>query len=746
MWKIMRKCLAVCLSMLVVLSAINMTVPLGVSAATNDKGIQAKIDIEMKKINAEFSNGIFSVNGKNCYTSGTNHACSNCNLYTILSKRLNENLNTWKTKTGDGYQCNAFARYLFVRVFGSCKETEDRSNIGSARSASTYSSLKKGDIFQTANHWMIYLSHDSQGVNVIDANGAGDLKIRITKYSYSSGNLSGNVLQVWHSKNWDKVNNEYMPVVSTSNCNEYWTINDTQGVNLRSSYGTDSSVKCVVPNKTQLHVTKKTSSKVNGYTWGYVTYKSNTGWIALELAKRTYLTQTISGPASSYTKTCGDNAFSLGASTNGNGSLSYSSSDSGVAGVDSSGKVTIYKAGTTTITINASATSAYQKASKNVTIIVKAATQTITGPASSYTKTVGDASFYLNAKASGNVELSYASSNSDVVSVDGEGLVTVVGEGSATITITAQATATYAQSSKEVSITVKAAPKQEARITVEKTSYIKTVGDESFRLNATTSSDGVISYSSSNPTVATVDNNGIVSIHEAGEAVLTISSSETDQFLEAKKEVSIQVNEKSVVPTGLSIHMDDVRVSPGGNGKIPVRMTNSSGIFGLNLTLLYDESVMEVTAITPGNIFAENEMSESNIRNGKIYIAGQASELKNIEGDGVVAYIEFNMKSSVADGEYEITPESSFVFNVEEEELACNLTGGKITVKAYIPGDVNSDGKVNGLDVLRLRKYLAGWNVECNLAAADVTGDGKVNGIDVLRIRKFLAGWDVVLQ
>ena len=62
-----------------------------------------------------------------------------------------------------------------------------------------------------------------------------------------------------------------------------------------------------------------------------------------------------------------------------------------------------------------------------------------------------------------------------------------------------------------------------------------------------------------------------------------------------------------------------------------------------------------------------------------------------------------------------------------------------------IYGDANSDGKINLLDLISMRKHLAKWNVEIDLAAADVKFDGNVNLLDLIQLRKYLAKWDVVL-
>ena len=60
-------------------------------------------------------------------------------------------------------------------------------------------------------------------------------------------------------------------------------------------------------------------------------------------------------------------------------------------------------------------------------------------------------------------------------------------------------------------------------------------------------------------------------------------------------------------------------------------------------------------------------------------------------------------------------------------------------------GDSNSDGRINGLDLILLRQYLAGWDVTCDLTAADTNGNGTVNGLDLILLRQYLAGWDVTL-
>ena len=83
--------------------------------------------------------------------------------------------------------------------------------------------------------------------------------------------------------------------------------------------------------------------------------------------------QTIT--AKNINKTLGDAPFKVGAKTSGDGKLTYASNKTKVAAVDkNTGKITLKGEGKATITITAAATNNYKKATKKVTVTVKAPT------------------------------------------------------------------------------------------------------------------------------------------------------------------------------------------------------------------------------------------------------------------------------------------------------------------------------------------------------------------------------------
>ena len=165
--------------------------------------------------------------------------------------------------------------------------------------------------------------------------------------------------------------------------------------------------------------------------------------------------QTITTGKKSYSVHAMDAPFSLNAETNGDGKLTFKSSNKKVLTVSSKGVVTIKKVGKAYVTIKAAGTSRFTAApSKKVKITISKSSQKITPKQTSYTVYKGDKPFNLGVKRVGNGKVTYSSSNKKIATVSKKGTVTIKKIGTVKITIKAAKTSKCKAAKKVVTIKV----------------------------------------------------------------------------------------------------------------------------------------------------------------------------------------------------------------------------------------------------------------------------------------------------
>ena len=258
-------------------------------------------------------------------------------------------------------------------------------------------------------------------------------------------------------------------------------------------------------------------------------YKGVTKEITVTVTRQ--LEQQINAPGS-ITKLTTDSSFKLNA-TSSEGAISYVSGNNKVVEISANGTVTIRGAGKTVITVKAAETERYKPATKEVTVTVNKAEQTIKAAADSFVKELKDGSFNLNASAEGT--LSYSSNNTSVADVSSSGVVSLKGFGSTVITITAAETDKYKTAVKKVNVTVNKPP----QAILGADSFTREFGCGPFGLGA--SAEGALSYESSNNNIVTVSSSGVVTVKSAGTAVITVIAAETDKYARTTKSVLINI-------------------------------------------------------------------------------------------------------------------------------------------------------------------------------------------------------------
>ena len=258
-----------------------------------------------------------------------------------------------------------------------------------------------------------------------------------------------------------------------------------------------------------------------------------------------------------------------------NKELSWKSLTTSVATVDAEGNVKAVKPGTAKIRVS---TTDGSKLNAECEVTVTKAKVAVTGVSLDNTLlliSVGESrKLSATVKPSGatNKEVSWASSNESVATVDSNGNVKGLKEGSATITVTTKDGSKTATCKVTVSKPVSTIAV--TGVSLNKTSLSLTVG-ESQSLSATVSpsnaSDKSVSWKSSDTSVATVDGSGNVKAVKAGTAKVTVTTKDGSKTATC----NVTVKSSSVAVTSISLNKKDLYLSEGESEKLIVTFNPS---------------------------------------------------------------------------------------------------------------------------------------------------------------------------
>ncbi len=199
-----------------------------------------------------------------------------------------------------------------------------------------------------------------------------------------------------------------------------------------------------------------------------------------------------------------------------------------------------------------------------------------------------------------------------------------------------------------------------------------------------------------------------------------------------------------------------VNVSPSeDNGKELITKVNLTGFVTPVAGMTFAElkaaiSVEDGAPYTIYDMACFSYANESNMDDGDRYEAGKQYYFYFLilPDEGYEFNYDAGLPMSYINGERDLIDDYwSGIYTSEDGTTMFGLSTYDLTAEeAPAPdyGDCNGDGKVDGKDLIRLRKHLVGADVEIG-PGADVNGDGTVNGKDLIRLRKYLLTEDASL-
>ena len=180
----------------------------------------------------------------------------------------------------------------------------------------------------------------------------------------------------------------------------------------------------------------------------------------------------------------------------------------------------------------------------------------------------------------------------------------------------------------------------------------------------------------------------------------------------------------------LKIEVPGQNVKPQEEFAVPLSLHDIPSIAALGFHISYDKTRLELLEC---EMAPEGFNLYINKENGKAVFVGAADYIE----DGTLLNLRFKVLENAEDGLAEITLAVQEALNVSENEVSFSVTSGGVQVVTRVLGDVNDDGKAGTLkdmllDILRLKKYLAGFAVEINQLNADMNENGKVDLADLI--------------
>ncbi|MBP5493619.1 MAG: choice-of-anchor J domain-containing protein [Lachnospiraceae bacterium] len=292
-----------------------------------------------------------------------------------------------------------------------------------------------------------------------------------------------------------------------------------------------------------------------------------------------------------------DEIGNIAASTDGNGSLSFEITDGkDVIEFDSDNNIKPLKIGNATITITATETDDYFKATKDITVTVNQANQTIT--ASDLELTYGQTGTITASATDTESRISYeVTTGSEYISVASDGTVSTLKAGDAVVTIKASETGNYKAASKNISVKVN---KADQDITVNNVPV--KIGNAA-KINVTRNvGDGDIEYSvTDGDDYISVDADGNITTKALGEAHVRVTAKESDNYNSTYADITVTVIDKNVQV----IEASDIEIINGTTGKnIDAKLTAGDGTLSYAVTegdaITVDSTTGAITTIKEG--------------------------------------------------------------------------------------------------------------------------------------------------
>lgn len=294
------------------------------------------------------------------------------------------------------------------------------------------------------------------------------------------------------------------------------------------------------------------------------------------------------------------------------------------------------------------------------------------------------------------------------------------------------------------------------------TSYDVIYGSSSFKNYISNHiGDGEISYKSSDPDVATVDDDGNVTINNVGECTITVTASETDDYKKVSNSYTIKVNPLFINPNVSGY--DEHTYYYSGNKITPdvvVKYNDNTLTIDDDYTISYGDNTdygygyIYLNPVKGSNYTFDENYSKSFYINKKTITKEDITINKSVYYDGTAkepnVIITIDERTLVKDIDYTVDYSSNInvgtayanIRGIGNYDGAPYITFQILETPQYTKGDMNKDGEISLPDVIKILKiYLSVEEpTEIDNIIGDMNDDGEIGLADVIMLLKVYLG------
>lgn len=418
-----------------------------------------------------------------------------------------------------------------------------------------------------------------------------------------------------------------------------------------------------------------------------------------------------------------------------NKNVIWKSSDVAIATVDAYGNVTGIAPGMTTITAtttdgtNLSATS-------QITVLMTA--KSISFNKTSLTLNDGQSEMLVATvlpENTTNKEVIWQTNNSSIAIVDSNGNVTGINPGTATVyakttdgtNLMARCTVYITKGAEGISLN-----KSELTLDVDKRATLYATVTPSNAANKS------VTWSSSNPDIASVDNSGNVTAINVGTAEIHATTTDGTNL----SDVCL------VTVVAKKLYADTTNFFGGDEVEIAIKMKNTIDISGFQTDIQLPSGM---TFVTDSDGYPEIYLSDRATRshtigitylsNTKVRILSYSSTNRLFSGnDGELFSLKIKTKQDASIQDYSVVLSSTELAGPDGSKY--NIENTNVILRCYyVPGDANHDNKVSISDIVSEARYILLENPDpFHYKSANVNEDNTISVSDIVLTANIILG------